>query len=186
MFGLFLEISTFVRPSGQWMGYNLCRELVVGFWGLGCETNWKWINIYIEAVHLLFLTSVSTVGLSERGLNLGDFTCSRTAIWYVLCRKLVLGFLCLKAETNLKWINIYWSGEPPILDVRLDRRSVGEGSELTCFTCSRTAICYVLCRAFLEQELWYTYWELTRPNNHNEKRTFSRFLLQYSRVCNGL
>ena len=40
-------------------------------------------SIYVEVVHFLFWTSVSTVGLSERGLNLGDFTCSLTAIWYV-------------------------------------------------------------------------------------------------------
>ena len=26
MFSVFLEISTFVRPPGQWIGYVLCRE----------------------------------------------------------------------------------------------------------------------------------------------------------------
>ena len=72
MFWVFLEISTSVRPSGHWMGYVLCRELVLGFWGLEPETNWKWINI------------------------------------------------CLSCA-------------PPILDVRLDRRSVWEGSELRRF-----------------------------------------------------
>ena len=74
-FGCFVEISTFrqsVHPFGQWMGYGLCRELVLGFWG------------------------------SE-------------------------------PETNLKWLNMYWSCAPPIVDVRLDRRSVWEGSELGLF-----------------------------------------------------
>ena len=62
-----------VRPSGQWMGYVLCRELVLGVWGL-------------------------------------------------------------EPETNLKWMNIYWNCAPPIfLDVRLDRRSVWERSELRLF-----------------------------------------------------
>ena len=86
--------------------YVLCRALVLGFWGLETKTNLKWMNIYIEVVHLLFWTCVSTVGLSERGLNLGYFTCSLTAIWYVLCRELVLGFWGLEPETNLKWMNI--------------------------------------------------------------------------------
>ena len=116
--------------------YVLCRALVLGFWGLETKTNLKWMNIYIEVVHLLFWTCVSTVGLSERGLNLGYFTCSLTAIWYVLCRELVLGFWGLEPQTNLKWMNIYWSYAPPILDVRPDRRSVWEVSELTCFICN--------------------------------------------------
>ena len=193
MFRVFLEISTFVRPSGQWMGMLFCRELVLGFWGLEPETNLKWINIYwscappildvrldrrsvwercelrlfkhvalwqcamfcaenlsqgfevwnlkpiwneslyIELVYLLFWTSVSIVGLSERGLNLGYLTCSLMAMCYVLCRELVLGFWGLEPETNLKWINIYWSCAPPILDVRLDRRSVFERSDFRLF-----------------------------------------------------
>ena len=84
-------------------------------------------------MYLLFWTSVSTVGLSERGLNselLDDFTCCLTAICYVLYRKLVLGFWGSEPETNLKWRNIYWSCVPPILDFRLDCRPVWEGSEL--------------------------------------------------------
>ena len=53
---------------------------------------------------------------------------------YVLCRELVLGFWGSEPETNLKWLNIYWSCAPSILDVRLDRRrSVWEGSELRLF-----------------------------------------------------
>ena len=59
-------------------------------------------SIYIEVVHLLLWTSVSTVGLSERGLNLGYFTCSLMAKCYVLCRELVLGFRGSELGTNLK------------------------------------------------------------------------------------
>ena len=77
--------------------YVLCRELVL-------KPIWN-ESIYIEAGHLLFWTSVSTVGL-KRGLNLGDFTCSLTAI-YVLCRELVLGFWGSE-PANLKWSNIYF------------------------------------------------------------------------------
>ena len=100
-------------------------------------------------MHLLFWMSALTVGLSERGLNLGNFTCSLIALCYVLCRELVIGFWSLETETNLKWMNIYWSCAPPILNVRLDCRSAWEGSELACLTCSRTAKCHVLCREFL-------------------------------------
>ena len=125
--------------------YVLCRALVLGFWGLETKTNLKWMNICIEVVHLLFWTCVSTVGLSERGLNLGYFTCSLTAIWYVLCRELVLGFWGLEPETNSKWMNIYWSYAPPILDVRPDRRSVWEVSELTCFICNGNMLFSVEC-----------------------------------------
>ena len=129
------------------------RALVLGFWGLETKTNLKWMNIYIEVVHLLFWTCVSTVGLSERGLNLAYFTCSLTAIWYVLCRELVLGFWGLEPETNLKWMNIYWSYAPPILDVRPDRRSVWEVSELTCFICNFKYA--VFCRIFFKGfEVW--------------------------------
>ena len=58
--------------------------------------------VYTEVVHLLLWTSVSTVRLSERCLNLDDFTCSLMAISYVLCRELVLEFCGLEPETNLK------------------------------------------------------------------------------------
>ena len=116
----------------------LCRELVLGFWGLEPETKLKWIHI--EVVQLLSWPFVSTIGLSERGLNLGYFTCSLTAICYLLCRELVLGLWDLEPEINLKWMNIYWSYALPILDVRPNRRSVWGGSELTCFT----AICCFL------------------------------------------
>ena len=111
----------------------LCRELVLGFWGLEPETNLKWMNIYWSCAPPIFWTSVSTVGLSERGLNLGYLTCSLMAMCYVLCRELVLGFWGLEPETNLKWMNIYWSCAPSILDVRLDRRSVWLGSEVQLF-----------------------------------------------------
>ena len=58
VFGVFgdFDFRPSARPSGKWMGYVLCRKFVLGLWGL-------------EFVHLLFWTSVSTVGLSERGLN---------------------------------------------------------------------------------------------------------------------
>ena len=115
------------------MCYVLCRELVLGVWGLEPETNLKWMNIYWSCAPPIFWTSVSTVGLSERGLNLGYLTCSLMAMCYVLCRELVLGFWGLEPETNLKWMNIYWSCAPPILDVRLDRRSVWMGSEVQLF-----------------------------------------------------
>ena len=94
------------------------------------------MNIYWSCAPLIFWTSVSTVGLSERGLNLGYLTCSLMAMCYVLCRELVIGVWGLEPETNLKWMNIYWSYAPPILDVRPDRRSVWEVSELTCFICN--------------------------------------------------
>ena len=45
MFPVFLEISTFVGPSvpssGQWMGYVLYRELVIGFRVLKPEKHLK-------------------------------------------------------------------------------------------------------------------------------------------------
>ena len=109
-----LSVRSSVRPSGQWMGYVLCRELFLGVWGLEPETNLKWMNIYWSCAPPIFWTSVSTVGLSERGLNLGYLTCSLMAMCYVLCRELVLGVWGLEPETNLKWMNMYWSCAPPI------------------------------------------------------------------------
>ena len=128
--------------------YVLCRELVLGFWGLKSETNLKLSNIYWSCVPPIL--DVLLDRLSERGLNLGYFTCNHTAICYVLCREIVLWFWGWEPETNLKWINIYWSCEPPTLDVRFDRRSVWEGSELTCFACSHTRIWNTaLCRELI-------------------------------------
>ena len=128
------------------MCYVLCRELVLGVWGLEPETNLKWMNIYRSCAPPIFWTSVSTVGLSERGLNLGYLTCSLMAMCYVLCRKLVLGFWGSEPETNLKWMIMYWNCAPSILDVRLDRRSVWMGLKFSYLTCSLMAMCYVLCR----------------------------------------
>ena len=136
-----------VRPSGQWMGYVLCRELVLGVWGLEPETNLKWMNIYWSCAPPIFWTSVSTVGLSERGLNLGYLTCSLMAMCYVLCRELVLGVWGLEPETNLKWMNIYWSCAPPIFWTSVSTVGLSErGLNLGYLTCSLMAMCYVLCR----------------------------------------
>ena len=143
------------------MCYVLCRKLVLGFRGSELGTNLKWINIYWSCAPPIFWTSVSTVGLSERGLNLGYFTCSLMAMCYILCRELVLGFWGSEPETNLKLINIYWSCAPPIVDVRLDRRSIWRGVlNLDYFTCSLMAICYVLCR-----ELVLEFWGLEPETN---------------------
>ena len=130
------------------MCYVLCRELVLGFWGLEPETNLKWMNIYWSCAPPIFWTSVSTVGLSERGLNLGDFTCSLTAICYVLCRALVLGFWGLETKTNLKWMNIYIEVVHLLVWTCVSTVGLSErGLNLGYFTCSLTAIWYVLCRA---------------------------------------
>ena len=86
--------------------YVLCIELVLGFWGLEPETNLKRMNMYWSAASSIFECLALTVGLSERGLNLGNFTCSLIALCYVLCRELVIGFWGLEPETNLKWMNI--------------------------------------------------------------------------------
>ena len=78
-----LSVRPSSRPSGQWMGYVLCRELVLGFWG------------------------------SE-------------------------------PETNLKWLNIYWSCAPPILDVRLDHRSVrGVWTQMILHVAYGNTLCFV-------------------------------------------
>ena len=151
MFRVFLEVSIFVRPSvrpsWQWMGYVLCRELVLGVWGLEPETNLKWMNIYWSCAPPIFWTSVSTVGLSEIGLNLGYLTCSLMAMCYVLCRELVLGVWGLEPETNLKWMNIYWSCAPPIFWTSVSTVGLSErGLNLGYLTCSLMAMCYVLCR----------------------------------------
>ena len=129
------------------MGYVLCRELVLGVWGLEPETNLKWMNIYWSCAPPIFWTSVSTVGLSERGLNLGYLTCSLMAMCYVLCRELVLGVWGLEPETNLKWMNIYWSCAPPIFWTSVSTVGLSErGLNLGYLTCSLMAMCYVLCR----------------------------------------
>ena len=135
-----------VRPSGQWMGYVLCRELVLGVWGLEPETNLNWINIYWSCAPPIFWTSVSTVGLSERGLNLGYLTCSLMAMCYVLCRELVLGVWGLEPETNFE-MNEYILKlcTSCFLDVRLDRRSVWERSELRQFNTVALWQCAMFC-----------------------------------------
>ena len=86
------------------------------------------MNEYILKLCTSYWTSVSTVGLSERGLNLGYLTCSLMAMCYVLCRELFLGFWGSEPETNLT--------------VGLSER----GLNLGYLTCSLMAMCYVLCR----------------------------------------
>ena len=123
----------------------LCRELVLGFWGSEPETNLKWLNTYWSCAPPIFGHPSRPSVCLERGLNLGYLTCNLMAMCHVLCRELVLEFWGSEPETNLKRLNIYWSCAPPILDVRLDQRSVrGVWTQMILHVAM--VICYVLCR----------------------------------------
>ena len=127
------------------------------------------MNIYWSCAPPIFWTSVSTVGLSERGLNLGYLTCSLMAMCYVLCRELVLGVWGLEPETNLKWMNIYWSCAPPIFWTSVSTVGLSErGLNLGYLTCSLMAMCYVLCR-----ELVLGVWGLEPETNFKWMRLYS-------------
>ena len=142
------------------MCYVLCRELILGFWGLEPETNLKWMNIYWSCAPPILDVRLDRRSVWE-GLNLGDFTCSIMAICYVLCRELILGFWGLETETNLKWMNIYWSCAPPIFWTSVSTVGLSErGLNLGYLTCSLMAMCYVLCR-----ELVLGVWSLEPETN---------------------
>ena len=151
--------SVSVRPSGS--GWPMfVQRTCLGVWGLEPETNLKWMNIYWSCAPPIFWTSVSTVGLSERGLNLGYLTCSLMAMCYVLCRELVLWVWGLEPETNLKWMNIYWSCAPPIFWT--PSRAVGlseRGLNLGYLTCS-----LMQCAMFCAENLSWV-WGLDPETN---------------------
>ena len=111
------------------------RVLRFGTWNQSETTQYIW-----KLCTSYFGRPSPTVGLSERGLNLGCLTCNRMAMCYVLCRELLRSFEV--RNVNPIWNDLVYTDD---------------------FTCSLIAICYVLFRVYV---LRFGVWNLLAINSY--------------------